>query len=156
MRKAEPVAGLGGLTLLVSLFLPWSNGMYVITRGANGVQSTTALAGGRTAWQAFAIIAAVLTVLALIAIAVPVVSLTTKGPAASIGTAVVASAVGWIAIVLVVIELLVGYTNTGAWVALAGSILAWVGSWLSMADESTPGAVAPDIPVRPAPPNITA
>jgi len=39
----------------------------------------------------------------------------------------------------------------GAWLALAGALLAWVGSWLSMRDESTPGAVAPEIPRRPAP-----
>ena len=39
----------------------------------------------------------------------------------------------------------------GAWLALAGALLAWVGSWLSLRDESTPGAVAPDIPRRPAP-----
>ena len=39
----------------------------------------------------------------------------------------------------------------GGWVALAGAVIAWVGSWLSLRDESTPGAVAPDIPRRPAP-----
>ena len=39
----------------------------------------------------------------------------------------------------------------GAWLALAGAVIAWVGSWLSMRDDSTPGAVAPDIPQRPLP-----
>ena len=34
----------------------------------------------------------------------------------------------------------------GAWLALAGAVIAWVGSWLTLRDESTPGAVAPDIP----------
>ena len=31
----------------------------------------------------------------------------------------------------------------GAWLGLAGAVIAWVGSWLSLRDESTPGAVAP-------------
>jgi hypothetical protein len=39
----------------------------------------------------------------------------------------------------------------GAWLALTGAVIAWVGSWLSLRDESTPGAVAPDVPRRPAP-----
>jgi hypothetical protein len=134
MRRAEPIAGLGGLLLLVSLFLPW--------RGDDTDPGV--------------VIDIVLALLALLALAVPVVSLATRGPAASVGTAVVASAFGWIAIVIVAIELLAGHRETGVWLALAGSILAWVGSWLSLRDESTPGAVAPEVPRRPAPPKITA
>jgi hypothetical protein len=113
MRKAEPIAGLGGVVLLVAAILSLD------------------------------VLHAVLIPFALLALAVPVVSLTTKGPAKSIGTAVLASAFGWIAIVLALIA--------GDWLALAGSILAWVGSWLSMRDESTPGAAAPDVPRLPAP-----
>ena len=158
MRKAEPVAGLGGLLLLVSLFLPWlQDGVVIITRGASGAKSRSVLGGHDIGgWQALSVVDVVLTLFALLAIAVPVVSLATRGPAASIGTAVLASALGWIAIVLVAIELLSGNTAYGAWLALAGSILAWVGSWLSLRDESTPRAVAPEVPRRPAPPNITA
>ena len=65
MRRAEPIAGLGGILLLVSVFLD------------NGV--------GR-------VVDVILALLALLAIAVPVVSLVTRGPAKSIGTAVLASA----------------------------------------------------------------
>jgi hypothetical protein len=157
MRKAEPLAGLGGLVLLVSLFLPWfTSGVAIGTRGANGTVQTVTLGGSVSAWQALAVVDVVLALLALLALAVPVVSLATRGPAASIGTAVLASALGWIAIVLVAIELIAHSPDYGAWVGLAGSILAWVGSWLSMRDESTPGAVAPELPTRPAPPNISA
>jgi hypothetical protein len=133
MRRAEPLAGLGGGLLLVSLFLPWY--------------------GDRSGWQALAVIDVLLALLALLAIAVPVASAATRGPARSIGTAVLASALGWIAVLLVVFRLLdnPGPVRVGAWLALAGSILAWVGSWLSMRDESTPGATAPELPRRPAP-----
>jgi hypothetical protein len=79
MRRAEPVAGLGGILLLVSLFLPWS-GIGIRTRGSAGIG-----------------------------------------------------------------------LRYGAWVALAGALIAWVGSRLSLRDESTPGAPAPGIPRRPAP-----
>ena len=135
MRKAEPLAGLGGLILLVSLFLPWNS--------------------EETGWQAMSVIDILLALLALLALAVPVVSLTTSGPAKPIATALLASAFGWLAIVLVAIKLL-SDSDYGAWVGLAGSILAWVGSWLSMRDDSTPGAVAPDVPRRPAPPTEAA
>jgi hypothetical protein len=113
VRKAEPIAGLGGLALLVAAVLD------------------------------FGVLHAFLAVYALLAIAVPLATLLTKGPAKSIGTAVLASAFGWIAVILALIA-----TD---WLAVAASIVAWVGSWLSMRDESTPGAKAPTVPRLPAP-----
>ena len=102
-----------------------------------------------------------LALFAALALAVPLVSLLTKGPAKSIGTAVLASAFGWIAILLVAYRLvflpfddLDGVriaTDIGGFVALAAATIAWVGSWLSMRDESTPGAPAPALQRRPAP-----
>ena len=122
MRRFEPVAGLGGILLLVSVFL--DNGAGIV-------------------------VDVILALLALLAIAVPVVSLITRGPAKSIGTAVLASALGWLAVVLMLFQF------GDSWLGLAGAVIAWAGSWLSMRDESTPGAVPPDVPRRPAP-NITA
>jgi hypothetical protein len=152
MRRAEPVAGLGGILLLVSLFLPWS-GIGIRTRGSRGSDSVNWLSDAN-AWQTLAAVDIVLAALALLAIAVPVVSLLTRGPAKPVAVAVLASALGWIAILLVGLELLlapvVGLRH-GAWLALVGAVIAWVGSWLSMRDESTPGALAPEIPRRPAP-----
>ncbi|HWK28296.1 MAG TPA: hypothetical protein VNS09_17160 [Solirubrobacter sp.] len=123
MRRAEPVAGLGGVGLLVAAFT-----------GGAGFGPTDV----------------VLVAIGLLALAVPVVSLAAKGPAAPMAVAVLVSAFGWIAVVLGAIRL------TGEWLPLAAALVAWVGSWLSMRDESTPGAAAPDIPRRPAPPKITA
>jgi hypothetical protein len=151
MRRAEPLAGLGGLLLLVSLFLPWYGATPQVTDGfARGSGPVG------TAWEVFSVIDVLLAVLALLAVAVPVVSVATRGPAKSIGTAVIASALGWIAVLLVLFRLIDSpgtalHLRYGAWLALAGALLAWVGSWLSMRDESTPGAVAPDIPRRPVP-----
>jgi hypothetical protein len=121
MRRAEPIAGLGGLVTIA--------GVLIAGAGVTGV---------------------LLIVLGLLAVAVPVMTLATSGPAKSIGTAVLASAFGWIGIVLAAIRLL-DDASTGNWIVLVGAVLAWVGSWLSMRDDSTPGAVAPDVPRRPAP-----
>jgi len=145
MRRAESLAGLGGLLLLVSLFLPWYRVEAPRLR----------LAEDFTAWQALAVIDVLVALIALPAILVPVLSLATRGPAKAIAIAVIASATGWLAILLVAVRLVFPPDGLdlryGAWLALAGALLAWVGSWLSMRDESTPGAVAPEIPRRPAP-----
>jgi hypothetical protein len=137
MRRAEPLAGLGGLILLVSLFLPWYS-------------------PGGSGWEVLSVIDILLALLALLAIAVPLATLLTEGPAKSIGTAVIASALGWLAILLVLFRLIdepqAGYElDYGVYVALVGSILAWTGSWLSMRDESAPGTPPPDVPRLPAP-----
>src|SRR3954464_4895681 len=137
MRKAEPLAGLGGLLALVSLFLTWyGDTAFILVRGTRTAIGSATLTG----WQALTVIDVLLALLALLAIAVPVVSLATKGPAKSVGTAVLASAFGRLAILLVAFRLIDSpqdgvSLSYGAWLALAGAILAWVGSWLSMRDE---------------------
>jgi len=113
MRRAEPIAGLGGVALLVAAVLD------------------------------FGVLHAFLLIYALLAIAVPLSTLLTRGPTKSIGTAALASAFGPIAVILALIA-----TD---WFALAAALVAWVGSWLSLRDESTPGAVAPTIPRLPVP-----
>jgi hypothetical protein len=112
MRRAEPIAGLGGLALMAA-----------------------ALIG-------FDVLHAFLIAFALLAILVPLTSLAGTG-AQSIAAAVVASAFGPIAVILALIA-----TD---WFALAAALVAWVGSWLSLRDESTPGAVAPNVPRLPTP-----
>jgi hypothetical protein len=71
---------------------------------------------------------------------------------------VVASCASFLAVLLVLFRLLnqpgsndLVAVKYGAWIGLAGAVLAFVGSWLAMADEHTPGAVPPQLPVRPAP-----
>jgi hypothetical protein len=157
MRLGEPIAALGGLLVLVALALPW----YQATGSgwSLDVERPPAVAGDLPSFSAFTamtVIDFLIAFIALLAILVPIASASTSGPAKSIAAAVVASAFGWIAILLVLFRIVdvpgeqleVRY---GAWLALAGTIIAWVGSWLSLRDESTPGAVTPDVPVRPAP-----
>jgi hypothetical protein len=142
MRRAEPLAGLGGLLLLVALFLPWYG------------------PGNVSGWQALTVIDVLLALLALLAIAVPAVSVASRGPAKPVAIAVIASALGWLAVLLVAIRLVSPPGDLspryGIWLALAGALIAWIGSWMSLRDESTPGAVLPDVPRRPAPPATAA
>ncbi len=166
MRRAEPLAGLGGLALFASLFLNWYSATPVVPDLSNkpGFQPVL-LAYVRSdapenAWTSFAVIDIALALFAALALAVPLVSLLARGPGKPIGTAVLASAFGWIAIVLVAYRLvflpfddLDGVriaTDVGGFVALAAASLAWVGSWLSMRDESTPGATLPVLERLPA------
>ncbi len=156
MRRFEPVAGLGGIALAVSLFLPWYKDTTVVQN--NLAEPRLAYVGGAeyTAWEAFAVIDVLLATVAALAIAVPIVSVVAKGPAKPIGLEVITSVTGLFGVLLVVFRLLdpphgAFELRTGAWVALAGTLIAWIGSWMSMRDESTPGAKPPDIPWRPAP-----
>jgi hypothetical protein len=150
MRRFEPVAAVGGVLLLVSLFLPWYG-----LQGADEIHVS--------GWQAFNITDVLLALIALPAIAVPIVSVTATGPAKPIAAAVIASATGWLAVLLVGYKLLNPpgpnefiEARYGVWLALAGALIAWIGSWLTMRDESTPGATAPEIARRPAPPTRAA
>ena len=123
MRKGEPIAGLGGVALLVAALLHWGEDMGAVQ-------------------------AVVLIAFALLFLAVPIVTVATSGPAKSVGTAVLASAFGWVPLLVTALELLLG---DGGWVAPLAALVGWVGAWLSLRDESTPGATAPDVARRPAP-----
>jgi len=128
MRKAEPIAGLGGIALFVAALVHWGEDMGALQ-------------------------AVVLILFALLFIAVPLVALATSGPAKAVGTAVLAGAFGWIPVLITVIELIF---SDGGWVSPLAALVGWVGSWLSLRDESTPGAAPPDVPRRPAPPAAAA
>jgi hypothetical protein len=140
MRRLRPfdlVAGLGGIVLLVSLFLSW----YLEVSG----------------WRAFTVIDVVLAVAALLAIAVPVVVAAVSGPAKPVAITVIATVATTLAVLLVLLRLIDdpgphSDPRIGAWIGLAGALIAFAGSFGALKDESTPGAVPPDVPRRAAPP----
>ncbi|MBE2315005.1 hypothetical protein DVA67_003400 [Solirubrobacter sp. CPCC 204708] len=123
MRRSEPIAGLGGVALIVAALLHWGEDM-------GAVQAVVLIGFG------------------LLFLAVPVVALATSGPSKAVGTAVLASAFGWVPLLIGLVQLVFG---DGGWVTPLAALVGWVGSWLSLRDESTPGATTPDVPRRPAP-----
>ena len=158
LRAAEPLAGLGGLVLLLSLWLPW----YELDLDAEAFLDDLREPGAiiavlvgeedgtvASAWELLTVIDIALVPLALLALAVPLTALLARGPAKPVAAAVLASAFGWIAVLLVGARVL--FTpgalelDTGALIGLGAALAAWIGAWLSLRDESTPGAVAPQL-----------
>ncbi len=149
-RPGELIAGLGGLGLALSLAIHW----YSVDRERLPEPRTEQEAEGlllifsSSAWTSFAVLDVVLAVLATLMLLVPLTR--------SVAAAVVASAFGWLAVLLVAVRIAwppVDFVEpfAGAWVALVGALVGWVGAWLALRDESTPGAPAPNIPLRPVP-----
>jgi hypothetical protein len=164
LRPADVLAGIGGAVLLGSLWLHW----YGLDAGAlirgddshsTGWTLYAPLGGyGATAWQAFSVIDVLLAIAALLAIGVPVSSVLARSPAMPVAFALLATVGGAIAVLLVLYRIVdqpgsnaLVAVKAGAWIGLAGAVITLVGSWLALADDSTPGAVPPQVPRRPAP-----
>ena len=155
VRSADWLAGIGGLVLFASLWLKWygidDNAFGGVVTGQGNVPSASA-------WQAFTEIDVLLALFALPAIGVPISAALSKVPTAPVAFTVVATCASFLAVLLVLFRLLdqpgsneLVAVKYGAWIGLVGAVVALVGSWLAMADEHTPGAVPPQLPVRPAP-----
>jgi hypothetical protein len=162
VRPADWLAGIGGLVLLISLWLHWYGfdaAALIQTRGSAGTLVTNGFAiPDVTAWEAFSEIDVLLALLALPAIGVPISAALSKVPTAPVAFTVIATTASFFAVLLVLFRLIdqpgsnaLVAVKYGAWIGLAGALVALVGSWLAMADEHTPGAVPPQMPHRPAP-----
>ena len=155
VRPADWPAGIGGLILFASLWLHWYG---IDPHAFGGIIAGQGNVPDVTAWQAFSELDVILALLAIPAIGVPISAALSKGPAVPVAFTVIATTASFLAVLLVLIRLVnqpgsneLVAVKYGAWVGLAGALLALVGSWLAMADEHTPGAVPPQLTVRPAP-----
>jgi hypothetical protein len=124
LRAGEWLAGLSGLVLLVALFLPW----YADE------------AGSRTGWQALGALDVVLALVALSALAIPVVTAFHRVPALPLAHQSLTVLVGLLAVVLVLIRVLnmpdwADGREWGLWVALAATVGVVAGGLLAMRDE---------------------
>lgn len=124
LRAGEWIAGVGGLVLLVALFLPWYSD--------DG--------GSRTGWQSLGALDIVLAAVALAALAIPLVTAMQRVPAVSLAHESLTTLVGLLAVVLVLIRVLnmpdwATEREWGLWVALAATVGIVIGGLIAMRDE---------------------
>jgi hypothetical protein len=120
IRPAEALAGVGGLALLVSLFLPWF--------------------GELDAWHSLSGIDLVIALTAALAIAVPVVAASnskTDGPVTVEAATTLFATLAALLVALRVLDPVGGSRRGGLFLALGAAIVAWLGAWRAMADERT-------------------
>jgi hypothetical protein len=145
LKPGDWLAGLGGVALLVSLFLPW----YAVSSSSQDL----------TAWEAFSIIDVLLALVALLGIGLAVLTAIRRTPAVPVALSVVGGPIGLLAALIVLIRLvdppgpneLLG-PGVGAWMSLAGALAIAVGSWLGLGDERNRGVRPVAVERRPAPP----
>jgi hypothetical protein len=124
LRAGEWIAGVSGLVLLVSLFLPW----YADE------------AGSRTGWESLGALDVILAVVGLAALAIPVVTAVHRVPAVPLAHQSLTTLVGLLAVALVLIRVLnlpdwADERDWGLWVALAAALGVVAGGLIAMRDE---------------------
>ena len=142
VRVWEWLTGLAGVVLLVSLFLPWY--------GAGGADAN--------AWESFAISDVVLALLALMAIALPVIAAMQRTASVSQGWTALTMLVAVPAVLIVLFRLIdlpgegLG-REPGVWLGVAATLAAFACNYRSMGDPSFPRALRPrlDIATIPTP-----
>ena len=137
LRDGEWLAAGGGVALLAALFLDWY--------------------GGRTAWQAFAVIDVLLALLALVPLALLVAQATRPARPVPVALSVLTPLAGALAAVLIAARMIdrpdaAQGLHRGAWLALAAALVVVVGGWRSMRVERVPGVSLPPVEALPAPP----
>jgi hypothetical protein len=120
LRAGEWIVGVAGLALLVSLFLPWYD--------------------GRSAWESLGVLDAILALVALSAMAIPVVTAAYRAPALPLAHQSLTALVGSGALLLVVGRVLnlpdsATGRDLGLWLGLAATVGVVAGALLAMRDE---------------------
>jgi hypothetical protein len=143
LRFGDWLAVAGGVALIVSLALPWYDA------------PTEPLTG----YEALTIIDVLLTLIALLGIALGVLQATQDTPAKPVGAAVLTIVFGALAVLLVLFRLIDSPANglevrPGAWLGLVAALAVTVGGWRSLAAEyvrGLPPDIEPDLRPTPAP-----
>jgi hypothetical protein len=143
LRAGEWIALAGGIALVVSLALPWYDA------------PTEALTG----FEALTIIDVLLTLIALLAIALGVLQATQDTPAKPVAFGILSVVFGALAVLLVAFRLIDspadGLTvRPGAWLGLVAALAITVGGWRSIAAEyvrGLPPDLEPELRPTPAP-----
>jgi FtsH-binding integral membrane protein len=138
-RAGEWICGLAGVALLVSLWMPWY------------------AAGGTTAsaWESLVIVDWVLAVVGLAAIAVLIVTATSRGDAVPLALTSLTTLVAILGVLLALLRVIdlpdpAEARRWGLWLGLAGALGVLGGGAIAMRDERREPP-PPEIPAFPAP-----
>jgi hypothetical protein len=133
LRPAEFVLAAAAIALFVSLFLPWHHAEYtVITSRSTPYAPPDATLN---AWDAYPVVAAILTACAAVALLAVILQATQRSPALPIISSVAATWAALIAFVLVLIKVFGPDPEYGVWVALAAAVGLFAGGWWAMRDD---------------------
>lgn len=136
LRPADYVAGLGGLVLFGSLFAPW----------------TQLVDGKEDGWRSLAIVDVILLLVAVMAMALPVVTAVKDDPALPVKWDVLTAWAALIAVILTLVKAL-GGAEWGGILALAAALATFAGCLWAQRDQSAPGLrEPPEVRAMPSPP----
>jgi hypothetical protein len=153
LRQGDLIAGLGGVALLVTLFLTWYSAGGSASFGGRDIQVSLDL----TAWQAFSITDLILALTALSGIGVAVLTASRRSPALPVAAGVLTSTLGALATLLVFYRILNQpgpneflEVKFGAFLGFLSVLAVAVGGFLAMRDEEGEDAPIPT-DMRPTP-----
>ena len=141
LRAGEWIAAAGGIALIISLLLPWYEG------------PTETLTG----YQALSVIDILLTLIALLGIALAVLQVTQDTPAKPVAAGILTIVFGALGVLLVLFRLIDSPSDgldvrAGAWLGLVAAIALTAGGWRSIAAEYVRGLPPdPEPELRPTP-----
>jgi hypothetical protein len=154
LRAGEWIAGLGGVALLVSLFLPWYEWelcAMLATDVRRGAPCPSA-----SGWESLAAIDVLLAFVAAAGVLLPVVTAAQRVPALPIAVAALTTIAGLVGVLLVLLRIAAMPDHFlerewGIWLALAGALGVLTGALVAMRQEHWPGAEEARIEFVPAP-----
>ena len=153
LRRGDLVAGLGGVALLVVMFLDW----YSAGGNATFQGQEIDISLGFNAWQAFSITDLILALTALSGIALAVLTASRRSPALPVAAGVITSTLGALATLLVFYRILNQpgpnefiEVKFGAFLGFLAVLAVTAGGCLAMRDEEGEDAPMP-VDVRPTP-----
>jgi hypothetical protein len=133
LRLGELLALLGAVALAVLTFLPWYRGQ----------------AGDLNAWDNFGVVDVLIVIAVLVALTLAAATVTERGPALPIASAVWTTLVAFLAAVAILVGLLdkpdhaVGL-RAASWLSLVAALAILAGGWQTMRDERTHKYDAPE------------
>jgi hypothetical protein len=153
LRTADLVAGIGGVALLVTLFLTWYSAGGSASFGGREIQVSLNL----TAWEAFSITDVILALTALSGIGLAVLTASRRSPALPVAAGVITTTLGALATLLVFYRILNQpgpneflEVKFGAFLGFLSVLAVTVGGFRAIRDEEGEDAPVPT-DVRPAP-----